>query len=82
MACNGKFCRTFFVAVAILDTISGEVSDFAVGIFISLAVGVPEVVDRFIDVDIFNSHFSCAEGASVSDLFAIRWADANLSFYL
>ena len=82
MGGDGKFCRTFFVAVAILYTIPGEISDFAIGIFISLAVGVPEVVDRFIDVDIFNSHFSCAEGGSVSDLFAIRWADANLSFYL
>ena len=82
MGCNGKFCRAFFVAVAKEYTISGEVSDFAVGIFISLTVVIPEVVDRFVDVDVLNPHFSCAEGASVSDLFAVSWADANLSFYL
>ena len=40
------------------------------------------MVDRFIGVDVINSQFSCAEGASVSDLFAVRWTDANLSFYL
>ena len=82
MGSDGKFCRAFFVAVAIFYTIPGEISDFTIGIFISLTVGIPEVVDRFIDVDIFNSHFSRAEGASVSDLFAFSWADANLSFYL
>ena len=82
MGSDGKFCRAFFIAVAIFHTISGEVSDFAIGIFISLTVGIPEVVDRFVDVDILNPHFSCAEGASVSDLFAFSWADANLSFYL
>ena len=40
------------------------------------------MTDRFIDLYVFNSQFRGAENASVSDLLAFRWADADLSFYL
>ena len=40
------------------------------------------MTDRFVDLDVFNSQFRRAENACVSDLFAFRWADADLSFYL
>ena len=40
------------------------------------------MIDRFIDFYVFNSQFRGAENASVSDLLAFRWTDADLSFYL
>ena len=71
MGSYGKFSRAFFVAVAVDNAISGEVSDFAVGLFIALTIGVPEVSGRFIDVYVFNSQFRGAKNAIVSSLLTL-----------